>query len=207
MSSSDRRSTILATAARLFEHYGHSKTTMADVAREAHVGVGTVYLEFPSKEAIVEELSRAKHVLVLEAMRAAAASRRDPCDRLSAVLVARTDAYLALRDRGPHVCELLHCKTDAVRAAEARYREEERALLEQLVADGRAAGVFGSTPPARAAMLVQRASAFLAPPWIFGIEEDARGVARQLAELLLRGLVARADAARSPGRRAASSRG
>ncbi|MBN8868187.1 MAG: nitronate monooxygenase [Solirubrobacterales bacterium] len=68
--ASSRRLAILEAATRLFEHYGHGKTTIADVAREAQIGVGTVYLEFESKEAIVQELSRSTHVAVLEAMRA-----------------------------------------------------------------------------------------------------------------------------------------
>src|SRR4029079_9279854 len=67
-----RREQILSAADRLLRHYGPNKTTVADVAREAGIGVGSVYLEFPSKDALIEELSRARHRAVLAAMRAAA---------------------------------------------------------------------------------------------------------------------------------------
>ena len=52
-----RREKLLEVADRLFRHYGPQKTTMADVAREAGIGVGTVDLEFPSKAALVLALS------------------------------------------------------------------------------------------------------------------------------------------------------
>ena len=58
MGTSERRVVILDAAARLFEHYGHAKKTMADVARDAHDRGRTVYLEFDSKQAIVEEFTR-----------------------------------------------------------------------------------------------------------------------------------------------------
>ena len=42
MNEPDRRLLILEAAGRLFRHYGPFKTTVADIAREARVGVGTV---------------------------------------------------------------------------------------------------------------------------------------------------------------------
>jgi AcrR family transcriptional regulator len=43
------RAAILAEASRLFEQNGYEKTTLADIARDAKIGVGTVYNYFPSK--------------------------------------------------------------------------------------------------------------------------------------------------------------
>src|SRR5262245_17349677 len=76
MGEVDRREQILEAADRLLRHYGPHKTTIADVAREANVGVGTVYLEFCSKEALIEELSQTRHRAVLDAMRAAMSAPR-----------------------------------------------------------------------------------------------------------------------------------
>src|SRR3954453_13633623 len=99
-SSLERRSAILRAANRLFEHYGHGKTTIADVAREAQIGVGTVYLEFESKEAIVQELSLSTHIGVLDLMRAASMkSAGDHAARLTEVLHTRTRCFLELRAR------------------------------------------------------------------------------------------------------------
>lgn len=193
MTSTERRSAILRAAARLFEHYGHGKTTMADVAREAQVGVGTVYLEFESKEAIVQELSLTTHVGVLDAMRAANEGD-DHAKRLTAVLMARTECFLRLRSKGPHACELLHCKTEGVRAAHQRFHDQERALFEEILAQGQERGTFESIDVSRTAALIQRAFASLSPPWIFSAEGDMLELASQMCQLLLCGVLSRARA-------------
>lgn len=197
---SERRNVILRAASRLFEHYGHGKTTIADVAREAQVGVGTVYLEFESKDAIVTELSLTTHVGVLEAMRKASARSAAPDERLIAVLLARTECFLELGKKGQHACELLHCKTDGVRIAHQRFREQEQALIAGILEQGQLRGTFGSSEPAATASLIQRAFASLSPPWIFSsAEEDAMRAAQGMSRLLLHGLKAPAEAgSRSP---------
>ena len=89
-SDEQRRRQILEAAARLLRHYGPGKTTMAEIAREARVGVGSVYLEFPSKDAIVEALSVMRHNALLAAMRDAAATGGPTgAARLCAVLDAK----------------------------------------------------------------------------------------------------------------------
>ena len=50
----DRRPRLLDTAATLFVQHGFDKATIADVAREAGVGKGSVYLHYASKEALLE---------------------------------------------------------------------------------------------------------------------------------------------------------
>ncbi|HVJ95091.1 MAG TPA: helix-turn-helix domain-containing protein [Labilithrix sp.] len=201
--SAERRTAILRAAARLFEHYGHGKTTIADVAREAQVGVGTVYLEFPSKEAIIEELSLSTHVGVLDAMRAASKESEDPKARFAAVLMARTRCFLELRARGQHACELVLCKTESVRTAHRRFRDQERALLASIIDDGQRSGAFAAGAPSGAAALVQRAFASLSPPWIFGNDDDAMRATADLCNLVLEGLSTRGAA---PRQRATTTR-
>jgi AcrR family transcriptional regulator len=191
MSSDERRNVILQAAGRLFEHYGHGKTTMADVAREAGIGVGTVYLEFASKEAIVEALSLSSHVAVLAAMRAAALRTDDHATRLGAVLIARTETFLALRRKGQHACDLLHCASGAVHVAREHFRNEEGLLFDELIFAGQEAGAFGAMDPTRAAMLIQRAFVSLTPPLLPEGDEEALRLAADLTDLVLRGLVAR----------------
>src|SRR5690349_604933 len=98
----DRRRQILEAAERLLRHYGPQKTTIAEIAREASVGVGTVYLEFASKEAIVEELSGACHSRLFQAMLEALKAYRRHADRLRAVFDARVHALLGLCEEGTH---------------------------------------------------------------------------------------------------------
>ncbi len=51
-----RKKNILQTASRLITHYGFDKTTMEDIAREAGVSKGALYLVWPSKDALFDEL-------------------------------------------------------------------------------------------------------------------------------------------------------
>lgn len=136
-----RREKLLEVADRLFRHYGPQKTTMADVAREAGIGVGTVYLEFPSKDALVEALSRRRYKAVLDAMTLASEeSGARASDRLAAVLTARGIGFLAMADEGAHACDLLHCGSDPVKSAQSAYHEQERAILAEILEKGTESG-------------------------------------------------------------------
>src|SRR5512143_3973213 len=48
----NRRERLLESAGRLFSLWGFDKTSMDDVAREAGVSKGAVYLEFQGKDAL-----------------------------------------------------------------------------------------------------------------------------------------------------------
>jgi AcrR family transcriptional regulator len=191
----ERRAAILIAAARLFQHYGHAKTTIADIAREAQVAVGSVYLEFASKEEIVLALSCAKHDRILEAMRRAGREGATFQERFVVVLEERITRMLELRAEGEHGCELIACTASGVQSARARFLLEEQAFLRALLEQGRDEGALAGMEPRSAAAVVQRAFASLSPPLLFEYEaHEARRHARELAELLLRGLLARADA-------------
>jgi AcrR family transcriptional regulator len=153
VTTDDRRRAILHCAARLFSHYGQSKTTVADIAREAQVGIGTVYLVFPSKEAIVEELSSTAHVRVLEAMREVAETRAGDSfsERLAGVLETRVAMFQRLAEEGHHACELVHCKSGPVKGVHAKFREDERLLLKQILEQATATGELASLDVTRAA--------------------------------------------------------
>ncbi len=52
----DRKTRILDAAAELFVHYGFDKTTVSDIAREAGISKGAIYLHFGSKDELLEGL-------------------------------------------------------------------------------------------------------------------------------------------------------
>lgn len=52
----ERAGRILDAAARLIIHYGYDKTTVSDIAREAGISKGAIYLHWESKEALFEAL-------------------------------------------------------------------------------------------------------------------------------------------------------
>lgn len=177
----------------MLRHYGPAKTTIAEIAREAKIGVGTVYLEFASKDAIIEELSTHTHAAVLRAMREAAApGRRSFADRLRAVLDARVEAFLTLAERGAHAMDLFHCQCSPVQSAYARFRSEEHALLAALLADGARAHEFDVSDPEATAWALLRAYGSFTPPWLFhSPREETFRMLRTVHHLVLQGLCAR----------------
>lgn len=52
----EREQRILDAAQRLVLHYGYDKTTISDIAKEADIAKGTVYLHFDSKDDLFEAL-------------------------------------------------------------------------------------------------------------------------------------------------------
>jgi len=56
LGNEEREQRILDAAAELFVHYGYDKTTVSDIAREAGVSKGAIYLHFKSKDELFEGL-------------------------------------------------------------------------------------------------------------------------------------------------------
>lgn len=188
-----RRQHILEAAERLLCHYGPGKTTIAEIAREADVGVGTVYLEFTSKEAILEELSTRRYEGVLGAMREALGSGAlRYATRLRAMLDARCEAMLRLAAAGPHARDLVHCGHAGVKSAHERYAATERALVADLLRAATQAREFSVADPEQGARTLLRAYVSFAPPFIFGSTADeVRRLHAAMHELVLKGLLRR----------------
>ncbi|MEM9951598.1 MAG: helix-turn-helix domain-containing protein [Chloroflexota bacterium] len=55
-SNDEREQRILEVASELIAHYGYDKTTVSDIAREAGISKGAIYLHFDSKDALFEAL-------------------------------------------------------------------------------------------------------------------------------------------------------
>jgi len=63
-----RREEILAAARRVFAARGFRGTTIADIAEEAHIALGTIYLYFQSKAAVFAALSEQLYALIAAAI-------------------------------------------------------------------------------------------------------------------------------------------
>ena len=196
MTTDARRRAILECAARLFRHYGHSKTTVADIAREAQMGVGTFYLVFPRRRPSSRSSRRALTCGCSSAMREVAEARAYDSfgERLSGVLETRVTMFQKLAQEGQHACELVHCNSGPVKGVHARFREDEAALLEEIVQDARTTGEVAPIDVKRVVALVQRAYATLSPPWLFEQSPDeSLRVAHEMCRLLLLGFMTRGE--------------
>lgn len=103
------RERILESARAVFAKYG-ADAQIDDVARQAGVGVGTVYRHFPTKEALLAELLREKFRLFTARAREALAGDGEPFAVVEALLrrnaeTAASDAAVqhALAGAGEHI--------------------------------------------------------------------------------------------------------
>jgi len=149
-----RRRQILCSAEELLQHYGYTKTTVADIARQAGVGVGTVYLEFSSKDEIVAALAQHRHESVLEAMRQVAQSGGSFADRLVTMLDERVAHFERFVQQGQHGRDLVSCGCPAVGRVHERYRTDEVALVAELLLHATEAGEFAVSDPPRTARVI-----------------------------------------------------
>ena len=139
----DKREAILAAALRLIARLGLHAAPMSAVAREAGVAAGTLYLYFPSKEAMINAL----YLEVLADRHRSMASDADGARSDGAVGRAGLWAFwhgLARwhLDHADGSSFLLQCKasailTDDTRDAERRMNAEGLANFDQAVAVGR----------------------------------------------------------------------
>ncbi|MCC6875463.1 MAG: TetR/AcrR family transcriptional regulator [Sandaracinaceae bacterium] len=187
---STRRQQILDAAARLLLHYGPSKTTVSDIAREARVGVGSVYLEFESKDAIVAALSRGRHERVLEAVGRALGERGSCAERLERALTARFEAFGGCARESAHGPDLFHCACPAIEEAHHAFREAELELFARFLDEARRELVIEDARADAQALL--RAYAAFSPPLVFQLSmELLREDLPRVHRIVLRGLVLR----------------
>jgi AcrR family transcriptional regulator len=141
--SSDKREAILAAALRLIARLGLHAAPMSAVAREAGVAAGTLYLYFPSKEAMINALYLEVLAHRHRSMVADAEGARGEGAIGRAGLWAFWHGLARWHlDHPDGSSFLLQCKastilTDETREAERRMDAEGLANFEQAVAGGR----------------------------------------------------------------------
>jgi AcrR family transcriptional regulator len=138
--SESRRAAILDAALRVFGQYGYRRTTMDDIASEAEIGKGTIYLSFASKEEVFQALSQR---LVQRMLADAEAARRRPgatADKLAAMHAAWFGTYADTIRGSPHATELLDAKhrlsADLVADAASRFKRLVCEVLTEAAASG-----------------------------------------------------------------------
>ena len=188
------RENILDAAIRLMQRYGYRKTTMEDLAREAGIGKGTIYLYFPSKEEVALACADRANARVFRQLEEIACSHGSPVERLRAMLIARV---LIRFDAVQHVAHMLDELWSELRPAflerRKRYLEEEGRIFERVLAEGIQSNEFRAECPQPTAQALVTATNSLLPMNLAPAELEDRPDVEQrahiLADLLLHGLV------------------
>src|SRR5688500_20334525 len=101
--SGDKRERILDAAERVFARVGFFAARVSDIAREAGVADGTIYLYFKSKDDLLISLFESRIIRVNEQLAAAVAAAERPRDQL----IAFVRTYLQMIADQPTAAEVL----------------------------------------------------------------------------------------------------
>lgn len=204
------REAILQAARQRFLHYGYKKTTIDEIAQDAGIGKGTVYLHFAGKDEIMLTLVLQVKRNITEQMRAiAAASLAAPEDRLRRMVLACIGSVYDACTASPHGTEMVDEIVFQMRARVeyqdhfAREIETQHEVLAGVLAEGARTGRLDVPDPKRSARLMMTAFAVFLPPYRCpaipgsgpGSRAELEAGANEMFDLLLTGLLRRrADA-------------
>ena len=193
----DLRDVILDAMERLLARYGYKKTTVDDLAQEAGIGKGTVYLYFPSKEEVA--LCSIDRVVdrVKEKLLEIARSRGEAIERLRRMLQARVlMRFDSVAAYSQSLDDLLRSLRPAYMARRQIYFEAEASIFAKVLIEGRQQKTLSFAGNARsAANTLLLATNSLLPyglsPHELGERSEIEEKIGRLADLLLLGLVGR----------------
>jgi AcrR family transcriptional regulator len=160
----DKRQRILEAARERFRYYGVKKTTMQEIARDAGVAVGTLYLYFKDKDDLLVACTEEYVVHHRRQAEAILASDAPAADKLRRYVLDRFRASQATRTGGPrHAAELTR---EVLRLRPERGLEEGRMMAEtfaRILRQGTESGELHVDDPERDARVLILSLTFLFP--------------------------------------------
>lgn len=138
----DKHTAILRAAIRVFAHNGYFNSKVADIAREAGVADGTVYLYFKSKEDILHSIFDRSVEEALDAARKQIAEVADPREKLRQIALLHLERLGADRDLAVVFQVELRGSTKFMEEFSAAGFAEYLALIRSTFEEGQRAGVF-----------------------------------------------------------------
>ena len=192
----ERGELILDAADRLLARYGYRKMTIDDLAKEAGIGKGTVYLHFASKEDVV--LSSVDRIVrrLLERMETIIEADAAPEEKLRKMLIVRVMfRFDSVQHYTESISEVLRDLRAGLLERRGRYFEEEAKAFAAVLREGQRAAVFRRHEAlATARMLITATNALL--PFNLSTRElgkrsEVENSVSRMADLMLRGLLTR----------------
>ncbi len=140
--ASGKRESILRAATRVFARNGYFNSKVADIAREADVADGTVYLYFKSKEEILHSIFDQNMAEAIAAGRVLIGKLKDPGEKLRRIATLHLERLGADRDLAVVFQVELRGSTKFMREFSAAGFAEYLSLLRQTFEEGQRSGVF-----------------------------------------------------------------
>ena len=140
--TSGKRELILRAATRVFARNGYFNSKVADIAREADVADGTVYLYFKSKEEILHSIFDQNMAEAIVAGRVLIEKLRDPGEKLRRIAMLHLERLGADRDLAVVFQVELRGSTKFMQEFSAAGFAEYLGLLRKTFEEGQRSGVF-----------------------------------------------------------------
>jgi len=187
---------ILDATDRLLAKFGYRKMTVEDIAVEAGIGKGTIYLHFSSKEEVV--LSHVDRIVdrLKQHLAEIARSKITARERIRQMLLVRVlFRFDSIQHYTQSLNDLLAALRPGLLSRRAKYFEEEAQIFAEVLADGRSAGEFQVEDESSAAWALLEATNGLLPYSLstreLGERKEVEQRTQQVADLLLLGLLRR----------------
>lgn len=190
----DVREAILDATDTLLARYGYRKMTVEDIALEAGIGKGTIYLHFSSKEEVVlSHVDRIVDRLKIK-MKTVANSEESATNRLREMLLLRVlFRFDSIQHYTQSLNDLLAGLRPGLLARRARYFNEEAEIFADVLRSGVETGEFRRVEPLTVAHAMLQATNGLLPYSLstseLGEREHVKKKAEAVADLVLHGVV------------------
>lgn len=190
MRDSDKHQQIIEAAVRVFARNGYYNSRVSDIAREAGVASGTIYLYFKTKDEILVTLFREKMAAWVTHVRDAIADEPDPVAKIRRLVAL----HFSVLEKDPALAEVVQVELRQghkfFRGASAHEISAYFELIGTVLEEGQAARVFRDDVPVKVATKVLfGAMDQVATSWVLGkrahrLSESADAV----ATIFLRGV-------------------
>jgi TetR/AcrR family fatty acid metabolism transcriptional regulator len=138
----DKREAILRAAIRVFARNGYFNSKVADIAREAGVADGTVYLYYKSKEDILHSIFDRTMEEVISEGRLQLEAIEDPREKLRRIALLHLERMGADRELAVVFQVELRGSTKFMEEFSAAGFAEYLGLIHGVIAEGQSAGLF-----------------------------------------------------------------
>ena len=186
----DVRQKILNAAEHRLWHFGYKKTTIDEIASDAGVGKGTVYLYFEGKEDIgLAIMAQFKEQSLSEIEAIAHDAHKTPKEKLAEMLQRPMLSAHQRCSESPETLELVVAIKPHIRKRLLPYVNQEYALLAGVLEEGNLLGIFDVPDTLRAARTLKTMCLGFLPPFpCVSLQTEIASEIAEIVELTTRGL-------------------
>jgi len=169
MRDPDKPQQIVEAAIRVFARSGYYNSRVSDIAREAGIASGTIYLYFKTKEEILVTLFREKMAAFVAQLRREIAGEPDPVAKIRRLV----SVHFTVLEQSPALAEVVQVELRQghkfFRGASAHEVSAYFGLIGSILEEGVAAGRFHADLPVKVATKVLfGAMDQMATSWVLG---------------------------------------